>query len=443
MHRTILLLALASLLLVACSTPAAGPVPTAAPSTPTPATTAPPADTPAPAATAPLADTPTPAATAPLADAPASAATAPPAPAAPTDPAAPTLLPAEPPPDGAGQFTTDFSRHTVPYAEILSGGPPKDGIPAIDVPQFVTVAEADSWLEPQEPVVLVRVGDDARAYPIQVLMWHEIANDTVGGVPVAVTFCPLCNTAIVFDRRVGERILDFGTTGRLRYSNLIMYDRQTESWWQQATGEAIAGELASAQLSFLPTAIIAWEEFFTTYSEGQVLSRETGFSRNYGRNPYQGYDDVNRPPFLYDGPATPDALPATARVLTVDLEGEAVAYPYETLVGAGAANDTVGGQPIVVLWQAGTASALDAASVAGGRDVGAAVAYRRLVDGRVLTFARDGERLVDAETASSWDVLGRAVDGPLAGTQLEPVVANNHFWFSWAAFRPETRIYQP
>jgi hypothetical protein len=273
-------------------------------------------------------------------------------------------------------------------------------------------------------------------------MWHEIANDTVGGVPVTVTFCPLCNTAIVFDRRMGERVLDFGTTGRLRYSNLIMYDRQTESWWQQATGDAIAGELAGAQLAFLPAAIIAWEAFVTTHPEGQVLSRETGFSRNYGQNPYQGYDNVNTPPFLYNGPATPDALPATARVLTVDLDGEAVAYPYETLADAGAVNDTVGGQPIVVLWQAGTASALDAASVASGRDVGAAAAYSRVVDGRTLTFQRDGEGLTDAETASTWDLLGRAVDGPLAGAQLEPTVAVNHFWFSWAAFKPETRIYR-
>jgi hypothetical protein len=362
---------------------------------------------------------------------------------APPPAVAPTLLPEEPPPDGAGQFSTDFSRHSVPYDEILSGGPPKDGIPAIDVPQFVSVTEADAWLEAQEPVVLVEVGDEARAYPIQVLMWHEIANDTVGGVPVAITFCPLCNTAIVFDRRVGERVLDFGTTGRLRYSNLIMYDRQTESWWQQASGAAIAGELAGAQLSFLPTAIIAWEEFVGAYPQGQVLSRETGFNRDYGRNPYQGYDDVSQPPFLYDGPATPGALPATARVLAVDMGGEAVAYPYEVLAAAGAVNDTVGGQPLVVLWQPGTVSALDAVSVAGGRDVGAAAAYSRIVDGRMLTFARDGERLLDAETGSAWDVLGRAVHGPLAGAQLQPIVAVNHFWFSWAAFRPKTRIYQP
>jgi hypothetical protein len=242
---------------------------------------------------------------------------------------------------------------------------------------------------------------------------------------------------------VGEQLLDFGTTGRLRYSNLIMYDRQTESWWQQATGAGIVGAFAGAQLTFLPTAIIAWEEFFATHPDGQVLSRETGFSRDYGRNPYQGYDDVNRPPFLYDGPTTPDALPATARVLTVDLGGDAVAYPYAALAAAGAVNDSVGGQPLVVLWQAGTASALDAAVVAGGRDVGAAAAYSRVVAGRTLTFQRDGDRFVDLETGSAWDVLGRARDGSLAGTQLQTVVAINHFWFSWAAFKPETRIYQP
>jgi hypothetical protein len=353
-----------------------------------------------------------------------------------------TLLPPEDPPVGAGEFKTDFSRHTAPYSEIFSGGPPKDGIPAIDAPQFISVAEADAWLEPQEPIILLELDGEARAYPIQVLMWHEIANDTVGGTPVAVTFCPLCNTAIAFDRRVAGQVLDFGTTGRLRYSNLIMYDRQTETWWQQANGRAIAGQYAGIQLTFVSVAIIAWEEFVNAYPNGQVLSRETGFNRNYGQNPYAGYDDVNRPPFLYDGPATPEILPATARVLTIDLNGEAVAYPYEVLATAGAINDTVGTQPIVVLWKAGTASALDAASVSGGRDVGAAAAYSRIVDGQTLTFERDGEHLIDGETRSRWNVLGQALEGPLAGKQLTQVVAVNHFWFSWAAFKPETRVYR-
>jgi hypothetical protein len=354
------------------------------------------------------------------------------------------LLPDESPPPGAtAEFKTDFSKHTIPYSEILSGGPPKDGIPAIDDPKFISVSEADVWLQEVEPVIFFQMGKDIRAYPLQILMWHEIVNDTVGDVPVVISFCPLCNTAIAFERTVDNQVLDFGTTGRLRFSNLIMYDRPTESWWQQATGEAIAGEFAGSRLAFRPASIISWADFKTTYPDGKVLSRETGFQRSYGDNPYVGYDDVNQPPFLYRGPKTPDKLPPVARVLTIDLNGDAVAYPYDMLKEARVINDTVGGTNIVVLWMEGTASALDATTVAEGRDVGAATALARDLEGQTLNFRLDGSRIVDQETSSEWNVLGQAVRGALAGKHLTPVVAINHFWFSWAAFKPDTRVYQP
>lgn len=356
----------------------------------------------------------------------------------------PAMLPSEPPPSGAErEFSTDFSRHSVAYAEILSGGPPKDGIPAIDNPQFVTLSQADGWLGPQEPVILVQVEDEARAYPLQILMWHEIVNDTIADVPLLVTFCPLCNTAIAFERTLDGRVLDFGTTGRLRYSNLIMYDRQTESWWQQAIGDAIAGELTGRKLTLIPATIVSWTEFRTRFPEGKVLSRETGFARDYGRNPYFGYDDINQSPFLFRGPETPGTLPPMARVLTVESGGEAVAYPYTVMETERVINDTVGGKPVAVFWSAGTASALDTSTVAGGRDVGAAAAFSPEVDGRLLTFQLDGDQIVDTETASQWDITGRAISGELAGSQLTPIVSINHFWFSWAAFKPETRVYQP
>jgi hypothetical protein len=222
-----------------------------------------------------------------------------------------------------------------------------------------------------------------------------------------------------------------------------MYDRQTESWWQQAGGNAIAGEYTGQQLTFLPATIIAWADFKANYPGGQVLSRETGHARSYGSNPYVGYDDVNNPPFLYRGAQTPDRLPPVARVLTVDLNGEAVAYPYDALQAEYVINDRVGGQDIVVMWQTGTSSALDQSTVAGGRDVGAAAAYVRELDGQTLTFEFDGTHIVDRETGSEWDVLGHAITGSLAGRWLTPVVAINHFWFSWAAFKPQTRIYEP
>ena len=356
----------------------------------------------------------------------------------------PTSLAIESPPDGTqAEFKTDFSKHSVPYSEIFTGGPPKDGIPAIDQPKFVSVAEADQWLNPVEPVILFQIGDEVRAYPLQILIWHEIVNDLVGGVPVVVTFCPLCNTAIAFERKLEGRVLDFGTTGRLRYSNLIMYDRQTESWWQQAGGDAMAGEYTGKKLTIRPASIIAWADFKANFPSGKVLSRDTGFDRAYGRNPYYGYDDVNNPPFLYRGPKTPDVLPPVARVLTVDLNGEAVAYPYDVLKEKQVINDTVGGQNIVVLWKGGTASALDQTTVAGGRDVGAANAYSRELNGQTLTFKYDGPRIIDTETRSEWGVLGRAINGKLAGNSLMPIVTINHFWFSWAAFKPDTRIYKP
>ncbi|MDQ3637635.1 MAG: DUF3179 domain-containing protein, partial [Actinomycetota bacterium] len=347
--------------------------------------------------------------------------------------------PRDVPPSGAeGEFETDFAKHSVSYEEILSGGPPKDGIPAIDEPRFVGVEEADEWLEPREPVILLQVGDEARAYPIQVVTWHEIVNDRMNGTPVVVTFCPLCNTAIAFEGTLDGRELTFGTTGRLRFSNLIMYDRQTESWWQQATGEAIAGELTGDQLKSLPAPIVSWNDFRSAHPDGEVLSRETGYDRGYGQNPYAGYDDVDSSPFLYRGPGTPGDLPPMARVITVDAQGESVAYPYEVLRESPATNDVVDGEPIAVLWQRGTASALDKKSIDAGRDVGSAGVFARKLDGRTLTFRSEGGGIFDEQTGSEWNVLGEAVAGELEGRRLEPVVSIDHFWFSWAAFRPET-----
>jgi hypothetical protein len=360
------------------------------------------------------------------------------------DQPAAALGPEDQPPEGAeGEFATDFTKHSVPYSEILSGGPPKDGIPAINDPRFVGVEAADAWLEQREPVILFRVGDDVRAYPIQIVMWHEIVNDTVGGVPLVVTFCPLCNTAIAFERTVESKVLTFGTTGRLRFSNLIMYDRQTESWWQQATGEAIAGKFTGNRLDFRPASIVSWADFRSAHPDGKVLSRKTGFSRSYGQNPYAGYDDIDNSPFLYEGPKTPDVLPPVARVITVDSDGEAVAYPYDILRREDVVNDTVGGKPVVVLWAPGTASALDKGTVATGRDVGSAAVFSRSLDGRTLTFRSEGGRIVDEQTGSEWNPLGRALEGELTGQQLEQVVSIDHFWFSWAAFRPDTRVYKP
>jgi hypothetical protein len=262
-------------------------------------------------------------------------------------------------------------------------------------------------------------------------------------MPVLVTFCPLCYTAIAFDRRLepGGTVYDFGTTGNLRHSDLVMWDRQTESWWQQFGGDAIVGELTGARLTFLPAQIVSWETFKATYPQGDVLSRETGFSRPYGRNPYPGYDDINSRPFLFDG-ATDGPLPPMERVVGVVLGDEAVAYPFPALAESRLIEDTVDNQEIVVFWAPGAGSAVDSGDITAGRDIGQTGVYRRELEGQVLTFAaKDDGTFRDDETGSTWDIAGQSVAGPLEGERLAPVPGTVVFWFAWAAFQPEGRLW--
>ncbi|KAA3656034.1 MAG: DUF3179 domain-containing protein, partial [Chloroflexi bacterium] len=192
-------------------------------------------------------------------------------------------------------WNTNWNLHTIDYADILSGGPPRDGIPSIDFPTFVSISEAEEWLVDVEPVIALEINGDARAYPLHVITWHEIVNDTVGDEPVVVTFCPLCNSAIVFERVVDGEVVEFGVSGLLRNSDLIMYDRTDESLWQQFTGEGIVGNHSGKQLTFLPSSLVSFADFKAAFPDGTILSRETGFNRAYGENPYAGYDTYDSP----------------------------------------------------------------------------------------------------------------------------------------------------
>jgi len=255
---------------------------------------------------------------------------------------------------------TDFSKTIIDFSEILSGGPRKDGIPSIDTPKFVPAAEVDD-LSDTEPVVGLVVNGDARAYPLRILTWHEIVNDTVGGVPVTVTYCPLCNSSIVFEREVAGRLLDFGTTGKLRNSDLVMYDRQTESWWQQFEGRAIVGEMTGTTLTMLPSRLESWARFKARAPEGKVLVPNNRWKRNYGRNPYVGYDSRNGPYPQFAGDLPKDINPMV-RVVAV---GER-AWTLPLLREKGTITDG----DLTLTWTRGQNSALDTARIADGRDVG-------------------------------------------------------------------------
>jgi hypothetical protein len=346
------------------------------------------------------------------------------------------------------QWKTDFSTHSVPLEEFASGGPGKDGIPAIDRPKFVSVASTDAFLSGREPVAVVELGGEAKAYPIQIMVWHEIVNDTLAGQPIALTYCPLCNSTVAFDREVDGRTLSFGTTGNLRNSDLVMYDRQTESWWQQITAEAVVGELTGAKLHVIPSQILSWDQFKRNHPDGLVLSRNTGYDRPYGRNPYQGYDQPRSVPFAL-GKEPDRTLPPKERVAAVKTgPRSALVYPFSRLEEEAPIDDTmpqrsvVGGRPIVVFYDPKVASPLDASEVSVGRDVGAAAVFDRRVRGRTLSF-EDGARpgtFRDRETGSTWGMSGRATAGPLKGTELRQVPSDDQFWFALAAFFPHAEI---
>jgi len=332
-------------------------------------------------------------------------------------------------------WKTNFSKSLIDLDQVVSGGVPRDGIPPIDNPRFQPVASVRR-LSANSPVVAVNVAGDARAYPLEVLTRHEIVNDVIGEVPVAVTFCPLCNSALVYDRRVDGETLRFGVTGNLLHSDLIMWDDATESWWQQLTGYAIAGEYSGRRLKFVASQLISFGVFRERYPQGKVLLGPLGA---YGRNPYAGYDS-SAAPFLFRG-APDDRLHPTERVLGAEIGELPVAYSFPLLQQARVVNDRVGDVDIVIFWQAGAASALDQSDIDSSRDVGMALMFeRRLDSGRTLSFFHDGDGFFDHETGSRWTILGEANAGPLAGAKLRQSHAATHFWFAWAAFHPATLL---
>ncbi|WP_456388429.1 DUF3179 domain-containing protein [Profundibacter sp.] len=256
---------------------------------------------------------------------------------------------------------TDFTRSSITdWTEIMSGGPPRDGIPALSDPKFRKAA-SESRISAREPVITIEInGQTPRAYPIRYLTWHEIVNDKVGGVPVAVTFCPLCNSGMVFDRRVGGKLRTFGVSGKLRNSDMVMYDAETESWWQQAIGTGIVGAHKGDVLKQLPSWMESWAEFTARNPDGLVMD-EPDWGRAYGRNPYVSYDSSSRP-FLYWGEMPPHGIAPLMRVVRVGKR----AWPMNRLSDEGEVRES----GLIISWVAGQASALDARKIGEGKDVG-------------------------------------------------------------------------
>ena len=317
---------------------------------------------------------------------------------------------------------TDGIKHIVPLDKIKSGGPPKDGIPSIDKPDFVTASEAN-FISDDDLVIGLIINGETKAYPLFILVWHEIVNDIVGDVPVAVTYCPLCFTNQVFERTINGEITEFGTSGKLYNSNLVMYDRNTDSQWSQAIGMAITGELTSHVLKRVPFDVAKWSDWKILYPGTLVLTTKTGHIRAYGSDPYGDY--YTDPQIIFPVENKDDRLHPKEIILGFDNGNIYKAYKLADVEEKKVINDEIGDKKLLLvsLYPEMTR------------------AFNRVVDGTILEFEYVDGKIIDTQTNSQWNFEGEAIEGQLMGKKLEREVFNPGFWFEWIAFHPNSLVY--
>lgn len=346
-------------------------------------------------------------------------------------------------------WNTDTTLTNIDLSELMVVLP-RGSFVVLNNPNFIEREEGLNSFFSKEPVLSVEINGVAKAYPLNMLSIHEIANDTLSGVPILATFCPLCNAGIVYDRRLNHKLnnylLEFEVSGMLRKSDMVMADKQTETWWQQLEGKGIVGNLAGAELSVIPSLVISVEEFFNRFPNGKILSKKTGVPNaeaNYGINYYQNYDDPDNKP--YERFFSPDdvdpRLPAMERIVDIRSRGEFKVYPFSAVEKAGVINDIFNGKNIVLFYQPGTISVLDEKEIKNSKDIGMVTVFNPVVDGQILKFKKIDDKFVDEQTNSVWDITGRCIEGKLKGKELQIEPHGNHFAFAWLAFHPETKIY--
>ena len=330
-----------------------------------------------------------------------------------------------------------FPEILVPRDRIVYGGAPPDGIPPVDSPTFATVAEVE--LDDDEAVVVVTVGTETKLYPVRVLIRHEIVNDVVDGEPVAVTYCPLCNSAVTMLRTVDDVVLDFGTSGTLYRSALVMYDRQTESLWTHFDGLSVVGDLVGTRLELVSTSVASWADAREAHGDALVLTGDSEWNLVYGENPYQDTDQRLSPPRAFVPDPVDERLAEMARTVGVTVGGESVAIERALLAEQRVLGVEVGGRELVALWAPGQVSAIQAETVAGGDEIGSVAVVDPVLDGRRLELEPDGDDFVDQD-GTTWSILGVATDGPSEGSSLEIVPSIDTFWFAWSGYHPDTAV---
>lgn len=281
----------------------------------------------------------------------------------------------------------DGTKYLIHPDKLLAGGPPKDGIPSIDAPRFISVAEADRWLDDDEFGAAVLHKGVERFYPFQILVWHEIVNEVVAGDAVLITYCPLCGSVIGYERTINGETVEFGTSGKLYNSNLVMYDRLTDSYWTQIEGRAVIGDLTGTELKLFPVEVLMWGDWKAAYPDSEVLSRETGHVRVYGHDPYGNY--YSNREIIFPVENDDNRLHPKAVIFGIEIGGAAKAYPESALKAFPDVRDEINNVPLSIM-----------------RDSTGIVTITRLDTNERVPHERD-------------------------------------FWFAWAAFHPDTILFEP
>jgi hypothetical protein len=317
---------------------------------------------------------------------------------------------------------TDGQKHIIPLDKIKGGGPPKDGIPSIDDPKFTEIS-GSQFVSDSDVVIGLEINGDARAYPLFILVWHEIVNDVVGGTPVAVTYCPLCYTNQVFERIVNGNEVEFGTSGKLYQSNLLMYDRWTDSYWSQGLGMAVTGKLSGIQLKTIPFDVITWGDWKKLHPDSLVLTTDTGHLRSYATDPYGDY--YTDPRIIFPVDNMDDRMHPKEIILGFHEDGIYKAYKQNDVELHNVINDNIGETSLMLVSLFSQNSR----------------AFDRNLNGEILQFQYVDGKITDAKTESVWSYDGLAISGPLEGNYLTRISMEPGFWFSWVAFHPDTAVW--
>lgn len=346
-------------------------------------------------------------------------------------------------------WKTDTTRHNVELSEFMMVLP-KGAFPVLNTPKFIDKNAGLKVFNKNEPVIYLEIKGKSKAYPLNVLSAHELVNDTLEGSSILISYCPLCNSALIFNRilyfRGDKYTLEFDVSGMLRNSNMVMYDKVTESWWQQLLGRAEVGKLTGAELDILPSQIISVKDFFNRFPNGKILSTNTGFEKAklyYGFNPYVKYDKPGGLPYerFFKKEALNHKLPAMERVVDVKSKGKYKIYPFSIVAKKGVINDTFESKNVVLFHQYGTISNMDEKEITKSRDIGSVTVFNALVDGKLLKFYKKSGKFRDKQTNSFWDITGFCFKGTLKGKQLLIEPHSIDFAFSWLKFYPDSEIY--